>query len=144
MGRIFLRGASVGLVVVGLLVPALALAWSQEAHFSARVHKHEFSRAALSTEGCTLKLRLFFDAPEAAYQADSKTRNQYRFHARVNLDGGHALLTPVFQSQAAGARVYDYAQDTTDDGCWVKVESKVLGVDVEGCRGAGCKPEPFK
>ena len=83
----------------------------------ARVHKHEFSRATVENAGCLLKLRLFFDAPESAYQPDSKARNEYRFHARVNLDGGHALLTPVFRSLTAGARTYDYVKDTSGEAC---------------------------
>ena len=131
-------------MVVALFVPALGLAWSQEATFMARVHKHEFSRATVESEGCLLKLHLFFDAPESAYKSETKARNEYRFHARVNMDGGHALLTPVFHSLAPGSRTYDYAQDTTSEGCWAKSEAKIFGLDVEGCRGASCTPEPFK
>ena len=129
---------------MGSLLPALAFAWSKEAMFMARVHKHEFTRATLDNNGCLLKLRLFFDAPEAAYQSESKARNEYRFHARVNLDGGRALLTPVFQSLTPGARSYDYTKDTASEACWGKAEAKILGVDVEGCRGASCAPAPFK
>jgi hypothetical protein len=127
-----------------LLTPALALAWSKEASFLARVHKHEFTRATVESEGCVLKLRLFFEAPESAYQSDAKARNEYRFHARVKLEGSNALLTPVFHSLTPGKRSYDYAKDTTSDGCWAKSEAKIFGVNVEGCRGAGCIPEPFK
>jgi hypothetical protein len=132
------------MTAAALFAPALALAWSKEASFLARVHKHEFTRAAMESAGCVLKLRLFFDAPESAYQSDVKARNEYRFHARVNLDGGKALLTPVFHSLTPGKRSYDYAKDTTSEGCWAKPEAKIFGVDVEGCRGAGCTPEPFK
>ena len=131
-------------MVVALFVPALALAWSKEATFMARVHKHEFSRATVESEGCILKLHLFFDAPESAYGSDTKARNEYRFHARVNMDGGHALLTPVFHSLTPGKRTYDYVKDTTGEACWAKSEAKIFGVDVEGCRGASCTPEPFK
>ncbi|MEO8904614.1 MAG: hypothetical protein ABI488_19575 [Polyangiaceae bacterium] len=130
--------------VTGLLLPALAFAWSQEATFMARVHQHEFSRATLKSEGCKLQLRLFFDAPEAANQSESKARNEYRVRARVNLDGGRALLTPVFHSLTPGARSYDYTKDTASEACWAKTEAKILGVDVEGCRGASCTPAPFK
>ena len=83
----------------------------------ARVHKHEFSRATVESTGCLLKLRLFFAAPESAYQSDTKARNEYRFHARVDLDGGHALLTPVFQSLRPGARTYDDVKDTSGEAC---------------------------
>ncbi len=139
-----LRGTCALLTAAALLVPALALAWSKEATFMARVHKHEFSRATVESDSCMLKLHLFFDAPESAYQSETKARNEYRFHARLNLDGGHALLTPVFHSLTPGARSYDYTKDTAGEGCWAKTELKIFGVDVLGCRGASCTPEPFK
>jgi hypothetical protein len=127
-----------------LLAPALALAWTQSADFGARVHKHEFSRVVLTGEGCMLKARVFFDAPEEAYKDDIASRNYYRFHARIKLDSEHVVLTRFFHNDAPGARVYDYEQDTTSEGCWAKTESHARGVDVEGCRGRGCRPEPFK
>ena len=61
-----LRGTCALLMAAALLAPALALAWSKEATFMARVHKHEFSRATLDGDACMLKLHLFFDAPESA------------------------------------------------------------------------------
>jgi hypothetical protein len=135
-----------GIVVLSaaLVLPSLALAWSKEATFMARVHKHEFSRATVDSEQCLLKLRVFFDAPEAAYQSETRSRNEYRFHARVNLDAGHTLLTPVFRNLTPGAHSFDYVKDTAGEGCWARTELKIFGVDVEGCRGAGCTPEPFK
>jgi hypothetical protein len=135
-----------GVLVAGmaLLVPTLASAWAAEANFSARVHKHEFSRVTLNAAGCTAKVRVFFDAPEEAYKDDVPARNYYRFHARIKLDSGHQVVTRVFHNDGPGARIYDYEQDTTADGCWAKSDSHAQGVDVEGCRGRGCTPEPFK
>jgi hypothetical protein len=127
-----------------LLVPALALAWTQEQQFAARVHKHEFSRVLLTGEGCTIKARLFFEAPAEAYESETASRNHYRFHARIKLDSEHVLLTGVFYNQTPGSHVYDYQEDTTTHGCWAKRESHAFGVDVEGCRGRGCTPAPFK
>jgi hypothetical protein len=127
-----------------LLLPTLALAWSQDSPFGARVHQHEFSRVTLTGVGCTLKARIFFDAPNQAYQDPTPSRNYYRFHARIKLDPERAVVTHFFHNDAAGARVYDYEQDTTSEGCWAKTESHARGVDVEGCRGRGCTPEPFK
>jgi hypothetical protein len=129
---------------VALLVPTLAFAWNQQADFGARVHKHQFSRVTLTVLGCTLKARLFFDAPEEAYKDEIASRNYYRFHARIKLDSAHVVETRVFHNDAPGARVYDYEQDTTNDGCWARAEVHPQGVDVEGCRGRGCNPEPFK
>ena len=141
-----MRHRTIGLLAASaaLLVPALAFAWTQEAPFSARVHKHEFSRVTLTAEGCTFKARLFFDAPAEAYKDEVPSRDYYRFHARIKLDSERVVITRFFHNDAPGARVYDYEQDTTSDGCWAKVESHPRGVDVEGCRGRGCTPEPFK
>ncbi|MEI9950145.1 MAG: hypothetical protein WDO74_14515 [Pseudomonadota bacterium] len=132
------------IVSAGLLLPGLALAWTQEQQFGARVHKHEFSRVLLTGEGCTVKARLFFDAPAEAYESDTASRNYYRFHARIKLDAEHVVLTGIFYNQTPGPHVYDYQEDTTAHGCWAKTESHARAVDVEGCRGRGCTPAPFK
>jgi hypothetical protein len=131
-------------LAAALLVPSLALAWSQEGPFSARVHQHEFSRVTLTAVDCTIKTRLFFDAPEEAYKDAAPSRNYYRFHARIELDSEHLVITHFFHNDTPGARVYDYEQDTTAEGCWAKTESRPRDVNVEGCRGRGCTPEPFK
>jgi hypothetical protein len=138
------RGFARLLTVSALLLPGLAYAWTQEQQFSARVHKHEFSRVLLSAEGCVVQARLFFDAPSEAYESESAARNYYRFHARIKLDSGHALLTGIFHNQTPGPHSFEYREDTTADGCWAKRESHAQGVDVEGCRGRGCTPAPFK
>jgi len=131
-------------LVSALLLPALAYGWTQEQEFEARVHKHEFSRVRISTEGCVLTARLFFDAPNEAYESESAARNYYRFHGRIRLDSKHALLTEVFHNQTPGPHHFDHREDTTAEGCWAKNESHIQAVDVEGCRGRGCKPAPFK
>lgn len=138
------RRLSHSLVAGALLLPTLAYAWTQEQEFSARVHKHEFSRVQLTGEGCIVKARIFFDAPAEAYESESPARNYYRFHARIKLDSEHVLLTGVFHNQSPGPHQFDYNEDTTNSGCWAKKESHARGVDVEGCRGRGCTPAPFK
>ncbi|HEX2670781.1 MAG TPA: hypothetical protein VHM25_07915 [Polyangiaceae bacterium] len=132
------------ILATALLLPALAYAWSNEQEFSARVHKHAFSRVQLSSEGCVLKARLFFDAPAEAYESESPARNYYRFHGRIKLDTEHVMLTGVFHNQTPGPHQFDYREDTTAAGCWAKAESHARAVDVEGCRGRGCTPAPFK
>lgn len=134
-------------IIIGaalLLLPALARAWTQDQPFGARVHKHEFSRVLLTAEGCTLKARLYFDAPAEAYENETASRNYYRFHARIKLDNEHVLFSGVFHNQTPGAHVFDFQEDTTASGCWAKSESHPRAVDVEGCRGRGCAPAPFK
>jgi hypothetical protein len=135
------RSAIVG---AALSLPALAFAWTDEQQFGARVHKHEFSRVRLTGDGCVVKARLFFDAPAEAYESETASRNYYRFHARIKLDSEHVLRTGIFHNQKPGPHVFDYQEDTTTQGCWGKGESHARTVDVEGCRGRGCTPAPFK
>ena len=132
-----------GTTLLALCVPTAALAWSQSASFETHVHGHAFSRVNIQSHDCQLRVGLPFDAPEAAYKHEAPTRNVYRFHARIKLDG-QSFETPVFQNSAPGARSYSYVKDTKDEGCWAKDEHQLRGVDVEGCRGAGCKPDAFK
>jgi hypothetical protein len=125
-------------------VSALALGWTQHADLETRVHGHAFSRVTIESRGCELTLRISFDAPEAAYKNESTVRNVYRFHTRIKLDNGQSVETPVFQNSAPGARTFVYTKDSTAEACWAKDERQLRAVDVEGCRGAGCKPDPFK
>jgi hypothetical protein len=128
-----------------LLAPVAALAWSQKASFETRIHGHEFTQVTLERSGeCALAVRVFFTAPEAGYQNESPPRNVYRFHVRTKLAGDRAAVTRVFNNKVAGARAYSYVQDTSAEGCWAKDEHKIQGIDVEGCRGAGCTPDAFK
>lgn len=127
-----------------LAAPVAALAWSQSASFETRVHGHAFSRVTLESRGCELGVQLPFDAPQKAYEHEAAARNIYRFHARIKLDKGHTFETVVFQNSVPGARSYSYVKDTTAEGCWAKDPHQLRAVDVEGCRGGGCKPEPFR
>lgn len=127
-----------------VLLPSVALGFRQSAAFETRVHGHAFSNVTVESKGCDVQVRLKFDAPAQGYQHEAAARNIYRFHARINLDKGHSFETPVFQNSVPGERSYAYTKDTTSEGCWAKDEHALRGVDVEGCRGGGCKPEPFK
>jgi hypothetical protein len=132
-------------VVAGaMLLPVVALAWTQGADFETHIHGHEFSRVTLDSNGCDLKVRLLFAAPEEGYKHAASARNFYRFHARIKLDDGRAIVTRIFSNSAPGLRAYTYVVDTKAETCWAKGERKIQGIDVEGCRGAGCKPEAFK
>lgn len=127
-----------------LALPVAALAWSQSASFETRIHGHSFSRVTVESRGCELQVKLPFEAPAQAYEHEAAARNIYRFHARIKLDKGHELETPVFQNSVPGARQYSFVKDTTTAGCWAKDEHQLRAVDVEGCRGGGCRPDPFK
>lgn len=127
-----------------LFTPLAALAWKSGADFETGIHGHDFSRADLESDQCTVKVQVLFDAPAEGYRHEAPARNVYRFHVRMKLDDGHQVVTRVFNNRSPGARAYSYTLDTTADGCWAKQERKLQGIDVEGCRGAGCKPEDFK
>jgi hypothetical protein len=127
-----------------LCVPAVAFAWSQQANFETRIHGHEFYRVSIETDQCQVKMRVLFTAPEVGYKNEVPAKNFYRFHARLQLDEARTVVTRIFSNSAAGTRGYNYILDTTADGCWAKQEHKIRGVDIEGCRGSGCTPEPFK
>jgi hypothetical protein len=87
---------------------------------------------------------VLFSAPAEGYKSESPARNIYRFHVRIKLDEGREVVTRVFNNRAPGARAYTFTLGTQAEGCWAKNERKIQGIDVEGCRGAGCKPEPFE
>jgi hypothetical protein len=137
------KARAVALVTAWSLVPAAAFAWTQQASFETHIHGHEFSHVSVDSNQCELKVRVLFTAPEAAYKNENSAKNFYRFHARIKLDG-HEVVTRVFSNSAPGTRGYNYSLDTTADACWAKDERKLQGIDIEGCRGAGCTPDPFK
>lgn len=139
-----LHKSGLGVLLATLLTPVAALAWQNGADFETRIHGHEFSRVSLEANDCSVKVRVLFDAPADGYKHEAKARNFYRFHARIKLDDGRNIETRVFSNSAPGLRAYSYVLDSKADGCWAKGERKIQGIDVEGCRGAGCKPEPFK
>ena len=128
-----------------LLLPTVALAaWKQEALFGARVHHHEFEQVQVDNNGdCLLGVHISFQAPAEGYKGESPARNYYRFIGRLKFDG-RTVITRFFSNDKAGSRIYNDTIDTSTDGCWAKEKHKLHGIDVEGCRGKGCKPEPFK
>ncbi len=137
------RAAALALALV-TLAPVVALGWSQGADFETHIHGHEFSRVTLESNQCDVKVQVLFAAPVDAYKSESPARNFYRFHARIKLDDGRAIESRIFRNEAPGARAYTYVLDTKPEGCWAKEQRTIRGIDVEGCRGVGCKPEPFK
>ncbi|HEY2409478.1 MAG TPA: hypothetical protein VGI10_25905 [Polyangiaceae bacterium] len=140
-----MRRRTTVITLIGLLaLPALALAWNQVAPFHAKVHGHEFSKALVESDGCSVKLKLYFDAPAERYEPADSLRSFYRFHARLRFDAAPNLITGVFNNAAPGSRMYETTLDASADGCWAKTQHKLEGVDIEGCRNRGCTPENFK
>jgi hypothetical protein len=123
------------------LAPAAAGAWEKKAELEVQVHDHAFSKVSATSVGeCALELSVHFGAPAERYGAG---KGHYKFRARVELSGGKRVTSPVFMNRAPGRRVYRFTFDTTGEGCWAKQEHKIFDLDVEGCRGRGCKVEPF-
>lgn len=135
------RLLSSSLLLASLLITTLTFAWRRDAGFTASVHDHQFTRVVLESAECTLSYKLYFSAPPKAYPS---ARAHYRFHARIQLEDGRSVVTPVFSNRKSGERVYTQALDTTGDGCWAKRQHKLFGVTVEGCRGGSCNPEAFR
>ena len=131
--------------VLALLgVANVALAWSQDAEFSATVHGHAFKRVVIESNECVLSYKIYFDAPADAYSSPAKARDVYLFRARIDFASGKSATVPVFANRQPGARMYENQFDSAGDGCWVKDKQGLRGVKVEGCRGDGCKPDPIR
>lgn len=91
-----------------------------------------------------MKTTLEFTAPEGGYQDAAAVRNYYRFKARARFASGKVATSPIFFSQKAGTHRFEFGFDTTSASCWAQAEQKIIGVDIEGCRGKGCTVEPFQ
>jgi hypothetical protein len=126
------------------LYASAAFAWQSDNPFRVRVHQHVFDRAVITQNECKLDVELYFTAPDDGYRSDRRGRNYFLFHARFKFDATHRPSTLVFGNAAAGRRVYRTEFDTSGEGCWAKTEQHLSGVDVEGCRGRHCTPDPFE
>ena len=71
----------------------------------------------VDSDGCSLKLKLYFEAPAKQYEPPDSLRSYYRFHARLKFDGAPNTFSNVFGNGAPGARMYEASIDTTTDGC---------------------------
>jgi hypothetical protein len=136
------------LVLLGLsAAPALAVAaapWWDTAQLEVKVHEHAFHRVTVNRVGCQVRVRLYFDAPQAGYREAAAGRNQYRFRAEVKLSGGQRFVSDVFDNRESGARVFAFSHDSQSQGCWAEDERKVRKLDVHACRGERCTPESFE
>jgi hypothetical protein len=117
--------------------------WWDEAQIQVRVHEHAFHRVTANAQGCSVRVRLYFDAPASEYREAARERNHYRFQARVALDADPAFSSKVFDNTEVGARVFAFSYDTTSEGCWAEREHGLRKVDVHACRGEACVPKPF-
>lgn len=129
------------LAILTLTTIVQAAGWSQTAEFGVRTHRHSFHKASVESNDCTLHYRLYFTAPADAYE--NPDRSHYRFRARVRFGSGKQFSSLVFANRGGGERVYERDYDTTGEGCWARETQKLLGVDVEACRGRGCVPDEF-
>jgi hypothetical protein len=144
----WLRVCALGLgVALGLSTPLPARAdarWWSEAELRVKVHEHAFHRVSANNHQCVVRVRLYFDAPQAGYREPDPPRNQYRFVAEVSLSGGHRFVSEPFVNREAGPRVFAFSHDSQFDGCWADEERKLRKVDVHACRGQSCRPHAFE
>jgi hypothetical protein len=65
--------------------------WTSEADVGVTVSGHSFHHAKVEGNGCTVSVKVLFDAPEKDY-SDPKNvvRNYHRFRARVRLAKGQS------------------------------------------------------
>lgn len=138
--RLLVRFATLAALVGS---PAIALAWGQKAPFGVKVHEHAVHDVELAGNDCAIAYKLFFSAPADGYASRAENRNYYLFRTRIKLQSGKQLTPPVFGNAGPGERVYEQSYDTSAEGCWAKEPQKLLGVDVEACRGRGCTPDPL-
>lgn len=118
--------------------------WWEAAEVGVRVHEHAFDRLSANGVGCQVRVRLYFDAPHAAYSDPAEARNQYRFRAQVKLSGGKSFVSETFKNGEPGRRVFEFSHDTEAEGCWAESGYKLRKLDVHACRGARCTPEVFE
>jgi hypothetical protein len=133
-----------GLAFAALLAAPVALAWTVDWPVRVRVNGHEFDQVRVESDGCALKVRLFFSAPEKGYDSRAKVRNHHRFKGRISFKNGKSVVTKIFNNRAAGRRTYTEVIDTTDQACWAKEKTDLDNVDVVGCRGRGCAVPGFE
>lgn len=125
--------------------PSLARSkWWRAADVGVKVHEHAFHRLTANGVGCQVRVRLYFDAPHAAYREAAGERNHYRFRAEVKLSGGKRFVSEVFDNREGGARVFAFSHDTEGQGCWAEKEHELRKLDVHACRGERCTPEAFE
>ena len=144
MTSIVRRRALVPVATATLLTVGVAFAWKRDAPLDVTVHHHHFNEIRVTTNGCTVTTRLFFDAPKDGYTSRARNRNHFRFRSRIQLSDKKEIVSPIFANKAPGRRMFRFEQDTTADGCWAKEDHKIYRVDVDGCRSRACQIEAFR
>lgn len=133
------------LLATATLAHADGNTWENKASVVVTVNGHAFHDVHVSNEGgCKLQYELYFLAPEAGYaDPKNKVRNHHSFQGRVKFAKGQTVMSERFGNSAAGERVWRFEADTANDGCWGKTPSKVVKLDVIGCRGPACDMGQF-
>ena len=144
MTSILTKLAPLPLAATAVLTVGVAFAWKRDAPLDVTVHHHHFKEIRVTSDGCAVKARLFFDAPKDGYTSRARNRNHFRFRARIQLSDKKEIVSPVFANKAHGRRMFRFEHDTTADGCWAKEDHKIYRVDVDGCRSRACQIEAFR
>ena len=137
--------ATASLAASSSLAPAFAAApWWDEAKLGVRVNDHAFTRVTANGAGCSVRLRLHFEAPPEKYAEPAAERNHFRFRALVLLSDGASIESEIFDNAVPGARAYAFSRDTASEGCWAERSHTLRKLDVHACRGLRCVPEAFE
>ena len=137
------KNLAVMMVALGVLATGtVANAWTDFGNFTqVRVLDHNFERVRVRSSGCFLYFTVYFYAPYYRYQS-SYQENYFRFQAKVELDRGAWVRTPLFFNGAPGRREYTYTYNTAHQGCWGMRYHRVRHLTVNGCQGRGCYVRP--
>lgn len=119
--------------------PSAGAGWQSFGVFSGlEVHGNQFHSATLQNGGagdsCKMVATVFFDAP---------ANEAYRFRAKLTLEDGSWVKSPEFGNSLAGPHQQAFVVDTSADGCWGARRKEILKLDVSGCAGAFCQPNPL-
>lgn len=116
-----------------------AMPWENSASVAVTVNGHAFHDVHVAGRGCTLALRVLFEAPEKGYSdPKNKVRNYHLFRARMKFAKGQTVTSKTFGNGGAGERAYEFQEDTSGAACWAKEPNEIVKVDVIGCRGHVC------
>lgn len=123
------------------MLPEDATAWRNRGYFNVHVLGHRFHAVAVRNGSfrdntqCVLKVKVKFWSPTSYY---------HRWQAKVVMDNGAWIRTPVFFNMGYGQRIYNYTFDTSYQGCWATRYHAVSHLKVSGCMGQGCYLRPVR
>ena len=118
-------------------VPMTAKAWNSTANFNVYLYGNNFHHVemqSLYSNQCVIEIVVKFYSPNANY---------YKFQAKVTTKSGAWLRSEVFFNSAYGEREFRWTYNTADQNCWGSGFQEPSYLEVHGCEGNTCTPQPF-